>query len=235
MLFESGPAGAGVAVGALALLGCLVALQRQPAEDGVRRWLRAGAYFGGCLVAAALTGVTDALLTGRPLGDGGLDDPVFLGALAGCVLLEVVAYGVVWPLGTYTLDRPRDLAAGIGFGSVWGLAEAQLLLSLWAVIEQTGWRLGLVALASFVLMSALQGGWHALYWDRHVAPEHNDPAWNLGKVLLCHVPNLAATLTLLAVYRAPLLFVLLQTLALVLSCCAMRFPRPTTRQVTVSA
>ena len=28
------------------------------------------------------------------------------------------------------------------------------------------------------------GLWHALYWDRKVAPEHNIEAWNLRKVLL---------------------------------------------------
>ena len=230
MLFDPGLSGTTAMAGLLAaagLAGCLVALRRSPRREAdVSRWLRAGAYFCACLAVSAVTGVLDALLTRSPLGEGGLDDPVFVAALTGCVALELVAYGVIWPRGTFTLDRPRDLPAGGAFGAAWGLTEAQLLLAFWAVVEQTGWRPAYVGLVAFVLMSGFQGAWHALYWDLHVAPEHNDPAWNLRKVLLCHVPNLAATLTLLAVYRAPLLFVLLQTLALVLSSCAMRFPRP---------
>jgi hypothetical protein len=208
------------------LLAFLAALGIRRGEDVLRRWLRAGAYFSGCLVASAATGVLDVLLTGPVLGDGSLGNGVFLAALLGCVVLELIAYGRVWPLGTYTLDRARDLPAGFGFGLLWGVAEAQLLLSLWAVVEWSGWRLSYVVVAAFVLISLFQGCWHALYWDRRVAPEHNDPAWNLRKVLLCHVPNLAATLTFLAVYRAPLLFVAFQTLSLVLCSCAMRFPRP---------
>ena len=237
MLFEPGLSGLSALVASAAaagLVGCLAVLRTRTALDDVSaRWLRAGAYFCGCLIASAVTGVLDAVLTGRPLGDGDLHDPVFVVALAGCVALEVVAYGLVWPRGTYTLDRPRDLAAGGTFGAVWGLTEGQLLLAGWAVVERTEWSTVYVALAAFVLLSGFQGAWHALYWDRHVAPEHNDPAWNLRKVLLCHVPNLTATLTFLAVYRAPLLFVLLQTIALVLSACAMRFPRPA-RQLTVT-
>ena len=227
MLFDRGsssPVPAGVACVVLVAL-VVVLLLRRP-EDGTRRWLRAAAYFSACLLVSALTGVLDTLLTGPVLGES--DRAGFGAALAVCVAVELVAYGWIWPIGTYTLDRPRDLPTGIGFGLVWGACEAQLLLAFWAVLERTGWQVGYVAVGAFVLMSAFQGCWHALYWDRHVAPEHNDPAWNLRKVLLCHVPNLAVTLAFVAVYRAPLLFVALQTLSLVLSSCAMRFPRPRT-------
>jgi hypothetical protein len=219
---------------AAALVACVAALVLRRNEDGVRRWLRAGAYFSACLVASAAAGVLPVLLTGPLLGDGSLGDIGFVAALLGCVAVELVAYGWVWPRGTYTLDRPRDLPTGIGFGLAWGVTEAQLLLVLFALVEQSGWSKAYVVLVAFVLMSAFQGCWHALYWDRLVAPEHNDPRWNLRKVLLCHVPNLAATLTFLAVYSAPLLFVGLQALSLVLSSCAMHWPRPRPRVSTVS-
>jgi hypothetical protein len=217
-------AGAVGAAACLALVATLLLLRTRPVEDGLRRWLRAAAYFSLCVLAAWTTGVLDRVLTGSVTGSG--SGAGFALAVLGCCLVEVVAYGVVWPRGTYTLDRPRDLAAAVPFGLVWGGCEGLLLLSIWAVVEQTGWPRWGVALGTFAIASAVQGGWHAAYWDRWVAPEHNIPEWNLPKVLLCHVPNLTVTLTFLAVYRAPLLFVAFQTISLVLSTVAMRFPRP---------
>ena len=178
------------------------------------RWARATAYFAVCLVVGWLSGVLpDAV--GDP-------DPL---AVVGCLALEVVAYGVIWPIGTYTLDRRRDWVSP-AFGAVWGVCEAQLLLSGYVLVEQLDLgRWPTVGLA-FALLSAFQGAWHALYWDLKVAPEHNDPAWNLRKVLLCHVPNLAATLSFYAVSGSALWFVVFQTVSLTLSSTAMRFPRP---------
>ena len=204
-------------------------------DDGVQRWRRAAAYFAGCIALAWLTGVLDKVLTGSPLGTGSWSDPAFVLAVVGCCLIEVIAYGVVWPRGTYTLDRPRDLPAQVPFGLVWGCCEGLLLLSIWALVARTGWPTAAVALGTFAVASVVQGGWHAAYWDRKVAPEHNIPSWNLPKVLLCHVPNLAATLSFLAVYDAPLLFVGFQTISLVLSTVAMRFPRPYRGQRLVTA
>ena len=171
---------------------------------------RATAYFAVCLLVAA--GVRPSL---------SLDAPLL--AVAGLVVLEVVAYGVVWPLGTYTLDRPRDWFSPV-FGLVWGVCEGLLLLSL-ATAVGNPW-------VAFVVLSAFQGVWHAAYWDRRVAPEHNDPRWNLPKVLLCHVPNLALTLWFLHDTGAGGWFVLFQVVSLTLSATAMRFPRerPSPRQ-----
>lgn len=178
------------------------------------RWVRAGIYFAVCLLIGSVSGVLpDAV--GDP-------DPW---AVAGCLLLEVVAYGVIWPIGTFTQDRPRDWVSP-AFGLVWGLCEAQLLLSGYVLVEQLGLGKPATVGLAFVLLSAFQGVWHALYWDIKVAPEHNDPAWNLRKVLLCHVPNLLATLGFYAVSGSALWFVLFQTVSLTLSSMAMRFPRP---------
>jgi hypothetical protein len=181
----------------------------------VTPYRRAGLYFAFCLAVSAATGVM------QDLGDR---DAPWLPVL-GCLVLITVAYGVIWPIGTYTLDRPRDWVSPI-FGLVWGFCEGQLLLSGYVLVERLDLSKPLTVALAFVLLSAFQGGWHAAYWDKHVAPEHNDPAWNLRKVLLCHVPNLAVTLTFYAAYGATMWFVVFQTLSLVLSATAMRFPRP---------
>ena len=184
--------------------------------DGQRRWARAGAYFLACLVVSALTGVLgDLAHPGSP--------PAW--AIAGCLMLEVVAYGGIWPIGTFVLDRPKDPVSTL-FGAVWGFCEAQLLLSGYVLVERLDLPQVWTVVLAFVVLSGFQGGWHAAYWDVHVAPEHNDPAWNLRKVLLCHVPNLAATLTFYAAYHSAFWFVAFQVVSLTLSSRAMRFPRP---------
>lgn len=211
----------------VALLGALVVLRgRDASRSGTSPWWRALGWFSACVLASWATGVLPALLQGTP---GRSDAAGFWLATAGCLVLVAVAYGLVWPIGTFTLDRPRDLTS-YAFGAVWGLTEAQLLLAGYAVVEDAVVGLGgptwaVVGLA-FLLLSGIQGAWHALYWDLRVAPEHNVPEWNARKVVLCHVPNLLATLTHLAVYDAPRWFVLFQVLALALSAGAMRFPRP---------
>lgn len=178
------------------------------------RYVRAAAYFTACWVVAVLAGVPGRLHWSAPAW-----------AVVGCLLLEVVAYGVIWPIGTYVLDRPRDWVS-TAFGVVWGLCEAPLLLAGYLVVDRLG--LGDVATVglAFGVLAAFQGGWHAAYWDTKVAPEHNDPAWNLRKVLLCHTPNLLVTLAFVRAYDAGGWFVVFQVVALTLSARAMRFPRP---------
>jgi hypothetical protein len=182
------------------------------------RWRRAAAWFAFCLVVAGLSGVPARL--------GGLDAAVL--PTVGVLALISVAYGVVWPIGTFTLDRPRDWVS-TAFGAVWGFCEGALLLSGYLLVERLDLGRGWTIALAFVLLSGVQGAFHALWWDLKVSPEHNDPAWNLRKVLLCHVPNLVASLTHFAVYGSGVWFVTFQTLSLALSARAMRFPRPAGR------
>ncbi len=138
--------------------------------------------------------------------------------------IVAIAYGVVWPAGTHTHGRKRDLPAELSFGLLWGLSEGQLFLCIWLSFETllpAGW---LIPVASFFAIATFSGLWHSQFWDLYVAPEHNDPAWNLRKVLFAHMPSLAATLTFLALTGNAALFVVFQTLALVLSTLAMRMP-----------
>lgn len=229
MIFELGErAAAADVVAAVALLALVAAVLatgvvvrgRGPSRDGSTPWWRALGYFSACLLVSWATGVLPALLRLEHGGGAG-----FVLATIGCLLVIAVAYGLIWPIGTYVLDRPRD-PVSLLFGIGWGVCEAQLLLAGYAVVEALGVGRWLTVGLAFALLSVFQGSWHALYWDRRVAPEHNDPAWNLRKVLLCHVPNLAVTLSHLAVYRSPVWFVAFQTLGLALSAVAMRFPRP---------
>lgn len=194
------------------------------------RLVRAGAYFAVCWAIAVAAGVTADVVEWPLIRPGNATDPGWLALTVLCIVVELVAYWRVWPIGTFTLDRELHRPSVIGFGVAWALAEAQLFLAFHAALREVLDGRWVRALAAFAVISTFQGLWHALYWDRAVAPEHNDPAWNLRKVLLCHVPNLAVTLAHFALYREPAVFVAFQAVALVGSTWHMRFPdlRPLT-------
>jgi len=204
--------------------------------DPNRAWSIALSYFAVCWALAAATNVAGTLTTRSPFGVGGLDETRFVLWGLACVAVEIIAYGVIWPMGTLTHGRPRRIGWQLGFGLLWGISEAQLFLSIWDVSERfvpgSRWIGGLVA---FTLISAFTGIWHDKFWDIHVAPEHNIIEWNARKVFCCHIPNLVITLTFLAVYRAPGLFVIFQTVSLMLSVWFMRFPAPDDTAAAVQA
>jgi len=187
-------------------------------------WLRAGMYFCACFLASWGTGVLHTLRSSPLFTAAQGRDTAWLGLTAACVLVEIVGYWIIWPMGTFTQERERNLPVQASFGFMWGVAEAQLFLSFWALIEMFGMSTTATALVSFCVISAFQGMWHALYWDIHVAPEHNIPEWNKWKVLCAHVPNLMITLTYLTLHGNATLFVGFQTLSLVGSTIFMRFP-----------
>ena len=191
-----------------------------------RAWRIASVYFATGIVLGAVTGALGDVFDRPILGHGSWSNTTFVLWMIGCIVLEVVAYGVIWPLGTLTHGRPRRVGWQLGFGLTWGVCESLVFLSIVAIIDwftDTRW---IVAVASFVVISAFTGIWHDKFWDIHVAPEHNIIEWNLRKVLLCHIPNLCATLPFLVVYRAPVLFIVFQTISLTLSTWFMRFPAP---------
>lgn len=187
-------------------------------------WLRAGMYFCACFLASWATGVLHTLLHTPLFTMAQAQDTGWLGLTAACVLVEIVGYWIIWPMGTFTLDRERNVPVQAAFGFMWGIAEAQLFLTFWALVEMFGMSTTATALVAFGVISTFQGMWHALYWDIHVAPEHNIPEWNKWKVLCAHVPNLMITLTYLTLHGNAALFVGFQTLSLVGSTIFMRFP-----------
>lgn len=189
-----------------------------------RAWQRAAVYFAACWLIAAATGTLPRVWRWPPATADQLRDPRWLAFTALCLVIIVVGYGVIWPLGTATHGRPLVWAAVLPFGVLWGLSEGQLFAAVWsAAFARWGASVWTVAVA-FLVLAAFIGLWHQFYWDVAVAPLHNIEVWNARKVLLVHTPNLIATLTWLTLYRNGALFVLLQTLALLLSTIFMRFP-----------
>lgn len=183
-----------------------------------RAWLLAGIYVALCLLVAQLSRTLDTLQW-----PASTTSPWWPMAL--CTLVIVIAYGFIWPRGTFTDGRRRHPLTLI-FGAAWGLAQGLWFLTLWRWIGALGWPAPIQVIASFVAIAGYAAAFQRLFWDQYVSPPHNLRAWNLRKVLCCHVPNLLCTLTYLALFDDGVLFVWWQMLALLLSAWAMRMPPP---------
>jgi hypothetical protein len=181
-------------------------------------------YFTICLLIGWGSGGLD-MIFGRPFVTAEqLGSAPFLIFAALCTLVIGIGYGYIWPKGTATHGRSLVLTAVLPFGLLWGLSQGTLFVSIWLLLSKWITADWLLILASFLLLATFIGLWHSQYWDIHIAPEHNLVEWNLRKVLLAHTPNLVLTLTFLTRYESAALFVLWQTMALLLSTYFMRFP-----------
>ena len=99
------------------------------------------------------------------------------------VAWAVVLYGYlyVWPKGTVTYNRKLYPLPTLLLGGVWGLSEAQLFLSFWAIGEHfidTPW---IIAVFTYGMATISNAPLHLLYWDRYVSPDHNIYEWNMKK------------------------------------------------------
>ena len=191
-----------------------------------RAWFIAFGYFVVCWLIAWATGALSRVLDEPLVGEGQTSESGWLFWGAASLIVVIVGYWYVWPMGTFTNGRPLTVWTWV-FGLLWGVSEGLLLLSVQTLID--GWfdTVWVVVAVTFVVLSTDIGLWHALFWDWEVAPSHNIEVWNLRKVLFVHTPNLIVSTTFLTLYDNAALFVLLQTIALVGSAVHMRFPAPT--------
>jgi hypothetical protein len=142
--------------------------------------------------------------------------------------VEYVGYFIIWRKGTFTHGRELHLPSVLLFGLLWGLSEAQVFLSFWAILENFLSARWLVGVLAFIMISTFKGLWQSQYWDIYVSPEHNIPEWNLRKVLFAHIPNLLFTLTYLAIYENAGMFMIFQAVSIMGSAYFMHFPSITT-------
>ena len=187
-------------------------------------WLRAGIYFCVCLLIASGSGVLATVLT-TPLATAAqMADPLWWALTAVCSTVIVIAYAVIWPIGTFTDGRCLHPLLTLIYGGLWGVCQGLLFLSMWALVERSGLAVYWVAAISYLLIGAYNGCWHHFFWDIYVSPPHNYSEWNGRKVLFCHTPNLLLCLIYLALYGNVGIYVLLQGVALAASAYRMRFP-----------
>lgn len=194
--------------------------------DAKMAWVRAWMYFCVCWVFSWATGVLPTLLSSP------LVNPEHLTEL-GWQIYMVVAWAVVlfgylyvWPKGTVTYNRKLYPIPTFVIGAVWGLSEAQLFLSFWALGEHfidTPW---MIAVFTYVVASLSNGPLHLFYWDRYVSPDHNIYEWNMKKVGLAHNPNLIFSLIYLVVWGDLWIYFMWPAFALFACAFAQKFPAP---------
>lgn len=223
------PVAIGIMVAAASLAAGYLWLRRGLDNDSYHpplAWLRAGLFFCAALAAGIESGALPVVLSQPVATPGQLADPLWWTATVGYLLFVIVAYGVIWPRGTFTDDRQLHALLAPAFGLVWGLCQGLVFLSIWAVIARTGLGVWAVAGLSYLAIAVYNGLLHSQFWDIHVSPPHNYREWNIRKIVWCHTPNLLIGLAYLAWGGNAAVFVLLQGLALAASARAMHFPVP---------
>lgn len=187
-------------------------------------WHRAVVYFVACWLVGWGSGVLTAVFSAPLATTAHMSQAGWWGLTAVALLIILIGYGIIWPKGTRTYGRPLHWPTVLLFGLLWGTSEGLLFASVWSLVSRFVTANWLVVVVTFLLLAAFIGLWHALYWDIYVAPDHNIVEWNGRKVLLAHTPNLLVSLTYLTLFGNIGIFILLQTLALLLSTYFMRFP-----------
>jgi len=211
------------------LVFSLLQVRRHHDEPGTAAvWWRAGAYYSGCLLVGWATGVLSRLVRTHVVADGQLGDRSWWLATAAVFAIVAFGYAGIWRAGTQHHGRVRHVPSVLAFGIAWGVSEGVLMLAFFSLGELFGFaKLG-ASVTAVLAASVWLGGWHATYWDKYVAPEHNIASWNLPKVLLAHTPNLIVSTWYFATNGNTVIFISAQVLALTISTWFMRFPPYTT-------
>jgi hypothetical protein len=200
-------------------------------------WLRAGVFFCLFYLISWATGTLELILTTPLATPAQLTDRVWWLWVAGLTTFILFAYWGVWAHYTIRFDRKVDLVPQILFGLLWGTALGQMLASIWGIVIRIkpAWELWQQWLLTFVVIGVIQWLLMDMYWDIYISPEHDSPRSIRIKTLCTHIPNVTLCLIFLAMYGNILIFVSLQTLALVGCSINMRMPAPWSQERTPPA
>lgn len=191
-------------------------------------WLRAGIFFCLFYLISWGTGTMKVILNSPIATSEQLADKRWWIWVIGLVVFILVAYWGIWARYTIRFDRKLDLFPQIVFGLLWGTAFGQSLLSLWRIPQLLApawekWQQGLLA---YVIIGVWQWFLMDMYWDIYISPEHDSPKSIKLKTMCTHIPNVTLCLIFLALYGNLVIFIALQTLALVGCSINMRMPAP---------
>jgi len=194
--------------------------------DAKMAWLRALIYYSICWLLSWATGVLPTLLTTPFFDPAHLSQMSWQVYVAATWVVVLFGYVYVWPAGSVTYNRKFYPLTTIPLGIIWGLSEAQLFLSYWAIAERfvdTPW---VVAIITYVCASLTNGPLHLFYWDRYVSPDHNIYEWNVRKVMFAHNPTLILSLVFLVVWGDIWVYMAWPAFALFACAIAQKFPAP---------
>ena len=203
----------------------------------VAAWLRAGILFCFFYLVSWATGTMEAILEFPIASRDQLSDAGWWIWVIGLTIFIIFAYWGVWSRYTIRFDRKMDLLPQALFGLLWGTGLGQMLLSIWRIAMLIGqtWEVWQKWLLAYVLIGIWQWLLMDMYWDIYISPEHDSPKSIKIKTLVTHIPNVTLCLIFLSDYGNYVIFIGLQTLALIGCSINMRMPAPWSREQTPPA
>jgi len=194
--------------------------------DAKLAWIRALIYFSLCWILSWATGVLPTLLSTPLVNPEHTGQTSWIVFVAATWVVVLIGYIYVWPTGSVTYKRRFYPLTTIPLGIVWGLSEAQLFLSYWAIAERFVDAPWLIAIITYIGASLTNGPLHLFYWDRYVSPDHNIYEWNIKKVMFAHNPTLILSLIFLVVWGDVGVYLFWPAFALFACAIAQKFPAP---------
>ncbi len=189
-------------------------------------WIRASIYFSFCNIIIAVSGTLEQIVIQPIFTVEHITNPFWIIYCSICFTYIFLAYWILWSRMTLTFDRRYYLGSEIIFGVLWGFSTGGILLSfyhLWSLIGASG---GIIYLLSFISMGIWQYFIQDYFWDIYVSPEHDTPKSIKIKTIVCHIPNIAICLGFLTIWNNYMIYVILQTFALMASAIFQKFPAP---------
>lgn len=189
-------------------------------------WNRAFIYFSLCNIIIVASGALEKIIFQPIFTLTEIRNPIWILYCLLSFIYIFFAYWVLWSRMTLTFNRKYYLGPEIVFGFIWGFCTGGILVSiyhLWRLTGVTGWLLYLI---SFSSMGLWQYFIQDYFWDVYVSPEHDTPKSIRLKTLVCHIPNIAITLGFLTLWNNYVIFIILQTFALLASTIFQKFPAP---------
>jgi hypothetical protein len=215
-----------------------VARQLEVSEfDPLAAWLRAGILFCAFYLFSWVTGTMQVIVASPIVTNEQFRNTSWWLWLVGLTAFILFAYWGIWARYTIRFDRKIDLFPQTLFGLIWGTALGQMLLSIWRVSTMIGysWKVWQQWLLAYVLIGIWQWLLMDMYWDIYISPEHDSPKSIKIKTMFTHIPNVTLCLIFLATYENYVIFIVLQTLALVGCSINMRMPAPWGKEKTPAA
>ena len=203
-------------------------------------WLRASIYWCFCLLVAYCSGALEAALSTPIATLEQLHNPFWIAWTTTLTIFIIWAYCIYWAGSTLRFERKLNIGPQLFFGLVWGVTSGLYFLSFWHLSVYIsdclgGWSTWQIWLLAYSLISVWQMFWMDMYWDLWVSPEHDTPESIKQKVPRTHIPNMTLCLTYFALYENYLIFIGLQTIALVAASIGQRMPAPWDKTPTPAA
>ena len=200
-------------------------------------WLRAGMLFCTFFIISWAIGTLDDVLSIPIASNVQLSSTSWWLWVVGLIAFIIFAYYGIWARYTIRFDRKVDLIPQTVFGLIWGLSLGQILLTIWRISTMIGssWKIWQQWLLAYLLIGIWQWLLMDMYWDIYISPEHDSPKSIKIKTFCTHIPNVTLCLIFLAYHGNYVIFIALQTLALIGCSVNMRMPAPWSKESTPAA